>query len=152
MEYLIEIKYVDVNYNANIHFLTTFNAVDENDALLFYNETISAFSRNKVKIQYANYERIDNDPEKKAQFLLRHNQFLQKVNDHVEIEQFFIKDPDQNMSLWENLLKQYKDGDKNANAYEGRKHQIPVNVIDRATFKPTYDVYYFSVQHLIPKR
>lgn len=151
MEYSIEIKFEDANYNAVIHFLTTFIANDDNDAELFCNEIENGLKRQGVVIFYLTYHRIGDNPELKERIYEYHNFFLARATASIEIEQFFIEDPDQKKSLYQNLVDKLFNGEVST-ANIGRKYNIPVRVQDKNTRNPIAgDFYYFSIEHLIPK-
>ncbi|SIR48260.1 MULTISPECIES: hypothetical protein [unclassified Chryseobacterium] len=151
MEYYIELKIEDNNYSAIIHFATTFHVNSKSEAAHFYAELLSAFRRRNVMIFSSSYIRLDNDPILKERMFEYHNFYLGRATAYIEIDQYYVENPDQNKSLYENLVEKVFAGE-NSTAEIGKKFKIPVRVADKKTRTPiTNDLYYFNVQHLIPK-
>lgn len=151
MEYLIDLKFEDNGYNATIHFVATFLVKDENEAKLFYNELIAGFKRRGVVIFYSHCYRIDNNLHLKERSYEYYKFCQKRATDSIQIEQFYVENPDQDKSLYENLLKKFFAGE-NSTANIGKKHNIPVRVIDKETRNPIEgEFYYFTIEHLIPK-
>ncbi|WP_312391120.1 hypothetical protein [Chryseobacterium sp.] len=151
MEYYLEVRFLDRNYDASIHFATTFTASTEANAQQFFNELISALKRRKVDILNSKYFRIDNDPILKGRTLENHNFYLSRSTASIEIDQYYIEDPDQNMSVTENLLQKFYAG-KEPVAEIAKRVNIPVIGKDRQTNDHIRnDIYYFNLEHLSPK-
>lgn len=152
MEFLIDLRFEDKEYRAIVHFVATFLAKDEDEARLFVDELIAGFKRRGVVIFPSTYKRIDNDLELRERSYEYHQFCLSRATAHIEIEQFYLENPDQNKSLWDNLLEKFFAGE-NSTASIGRKHNIPVRVMDKETRNPILDeFYYFTVEHLIQKK
>lgn len=151
MEFFLELKFEDLNYNALIHFATTFTVNTETEAEHFINELLAAFERRKVVVFSRSYNRLDNNPELRARRYEYHNFYLKRATATIQIEQFHLDNPNQEKSLWDNLVGKFFDGtDSTANI--GTKYDIPVRVMDKETRNPIDDeFYYFSVEQLIPK-
>ncbi len=151
MEFLIDLRFEDKGYNAIVHFLATYTAIDEIEAKHFYDELIASFVRHGVVIFPSTYIRIDNNPELRERTYEYHQFYLLKATANVRVEQFLLENPDQNKSLWDNLTEKFFAGE-NSTAKVGHKYNIPVHVYDKRTRNPiTGEFYYFSVEHLIPK-
>lgn len=152
MEFFLELRFEDAGYNAIVHFATTFIAEDKVEAELFFNELLAAFARKSVRLFSSSYTRIDNDPEHKERMLEYHNFYLSRASAKIQVEQFIVDSPNQDKSLWDNMVEKYFSGE-NSTANIGKKYNIPVNVYDKSTRRPiTEEFYYFSVEHLIPKK
>ena len=152
MEFLIDLRFEDKGYNAIIHFVTTFTAKDEIEAQYFYDELISAFKRRNVTLFPSTYVRLDNDPEFRERTYEYHQFYLSRATANIQVEQFHLEKPDQEKSLWDNLVEKFFAGE-NSTANIGRKYNTPVRVVDRQTRNPiTGEFYYFSVEHLIPNK
>ncbi len=152
MEFLLELRFEDNGYNAMIHFMTTFTANDENEANHFYTELISAFKRRGVLLFPSTYIRIDNDPELRARTYEYHQFYLSIATAQIQVEQFHLENPDQDKTLWDNLVEKFFAGE-NSTANIGRQYNIPVRVVDKQTRNPIGgEFYYFSVEQLIPKQ
>lgn len=152
MEYLIDLKYEDNGYDAIVHFVATFLVNTSQEAKIFIEELSAAFERRNVKINLLRYYRIDNDLE-----LLKRSReyhYFQHSNStaKIQIEQFFVENPNQNKSLYENLTEKLFSG-ADSTAVIGEKYNIPVRVINKGSRNSiSNDIYYFSVEHLIPKQ
>lgn len=151
MEYLIDLRFDDKNYCALIHFVTTFQVKDEREAEEFVKEIYAGFKRKKVLILNSDYYRIDNDATLRA----RSYEYLQysksTATASIQIEQFHLANPDQNMSLVDNLIDKFFNGEKST-ANIGKTYNIPVRVTDRETRNSiSGEFYYFAIEHLIPK-
>ncbi|WP_338376464.1 hypothetical protein [uncultured Flavobacterium sp.] len=152
MEFLLELRFEDIGYNAIIHFMTSFTANDENEAKHFYTELISAFNRRGVVLFPSTYIRIDNNPELRERTYEYHQFYLSRATAKIQIEQFHLENPDQDKSLWDNLVEKFFAGE-NSTANIGRQYNIPVRVVDKHTRNPIGgEFYYFSVEQLIPKQ
>jgi hypothetical protein len=151
MEFFLELKFEDPNYNALIHFATMFNVNAEEDAKLFASELLAAFQRRKVVVFSCSYNRLDNNSDLRERMYEYHNFYLATATAHVQIEQFHVENPNQEKSLWDNLVEKFFVGE-DSTANIGRKYNIPVKVVDKKTRNPISDeFYYFSVEQLIPK-
>lgn len=152
MEFLLELRFEDNGYNAMIHFMTTFTANDENEADHFYIELISAFKRRGVLLFLSTYIRIDNNPELLERTYEYHQFYLSGATANIKVEQFHLENPNQDKSLWDNLVEKFFSGE-NSTANIGRQHNIPVKVVDKQTRNPiSGEFYYFSIEQLIPKQ
>ena len=152
MEFLLELRFEDNEYNAIIHFMKIFNANDENEANHFYTELISAFKRRGVLLFPSTYIRIDNIPELRERTYEYHQFYLSRATANIQVEEFHLENPDQEKSLWENLVEKFFFG-KNSTANIGKQYNTPVRVVDKQTRNPIGDeFYYFSVEQLIPKK
>lgn len=151
MEYLIELRFEDKGYNAIIHFLATFNAKDDAESQLFVEELIAGFTRKGVDVFPPTYYRIDNNPQLKERSREYYEFYRARATATIEIEQFLLDNPKQNKSLFENLTERLFAGE-DSTAKIGNKYKIPVRVVDKNTRNPIAgDIYYFTVEHLIPK-
>lgn len=153
MEFLIDLKFEDNNYSAIVHFVTTFTVKDNNDAKLFFNELVAGFVRKDVKLYpTSTYYRIDDDLELKERSYEYYDFCIKRATASIPVEQFFIENPNQNISLVDNLTSKVLTG-QNSTAIIGPKFQIPVRVIDKETRNAIKgEFYYFSIEHLIPKK
>lgn len=151
MEFFLELKFEEINYNAIVHFATTFFAKDNLEANQFYTELTSAFKRRGVTLFPSTYIRIDNDLDLRNRTYEYHNFYLSRATANIQVEQFLLENPDQDKSLWDNMIEKFFAGE-DSTANIGRKYDIPVRVMDKKTRNPiTGDFYYFYVEHLIPK-
>ncbi|KIX19815.1 hypothetical protein SY27_17345 [Flavobacterium sp. 316] len=151
MEYFLELKFEDSNYNALIHFATTFLTNSEAEGKLFVEELLSAFQRRKVMILSYSYNRIDNNPELRERMYEYHDFYLNRATASIQVEQFHVENPNQEKSLWDNLIGKFFEGE-DSTANIGNKYEIPVRVVDKKTRNPiNSEFYYFSVEQLIPK-
>lgn len=147
MKYYLEVRFEDINYNARIYFALAIKVHSEEEAKTFHSEIISAFERRKVAILHSCYEPILQENE----FLNKHNLYLENATHYIDIDQFHMENPDQNKSLYENLVEKVFTNEDSV-AEIGNKFKIPVRVIDKEMQTPiTDEIYYFSLQHLIPK-
>jgi hypothetical protein len=151
MEFFLEIRFEDLNCNAIIHFATTFIVKNEVEAKHFVAELLAAFERRKVVIFSRSYNRLDNNPDLKERMYEYHNFYVSRATAHIQVEQFHLENPNQEQSLWDNLVSKFFEGD-DSTANIGTKYNIPVRVVDKQTRNPINDeFYYFSVEQLIPK-
>jgi len=151
MEYLIDLRFEDKDYNAIIHFVATFVTKDENEAKLFIDELVAGFKRRGVVIYPSTYYRIDNDQQLKERSYEYYQFCKTRATASIEVEQFILENPDQNKSLAENLTEKLFNGEKST-ANIGNEYKIPVRVYDKQTRNPiTGEFYYFTIEHLIPK-
>lgn len=151
MDYLIDLRFEDNGYNAIIHFVTTFNVANEADAQTFYNELLSSFRRRNVLLLNSNCYRIDDNPILRERSYEYSNFCRSRATASIQIDQFFLNDPDQTKSLTENLIEKFFNGE-NSTAIIGRKHNIPVRVFEKDNRNPiSGEFYYFSIEHLIPR-
>ncbi|KQO32814.1 hypothetical protein ASF10_20390 [Flavobacterium sp. Leaf82] len=151
MEYLIDLKFEDTNYDALVHFVATFNVNSESEAKLFVDEFKAAFERKKVVINLMRYYRIDNDSELLKRSLNYYEFCKSLCTASINIEQFIIKNPDQTKTLVENMMNNFFSG-KDSTAFIGEKYNFPVRVLDKETRNSlSNDIYYFAIEHLIPK-
>lgn len=151
MEYLIDLRFEDKNYDAMVHFVATFQVTDEKEAKTFIDELISAFVRNEVIIFPSRYYRIDNDPVLHQRSYQYYNFCLSIATATIKIEQFVLKNPDQTKTLANNLTERLFNGDISS-ANIGNKYKIPVRVLEKQSRNPiTSDIYYFSIEHLVSK-
>lgn len=151
MDFFLELKFEDLNYNALIHFATTFTVNTEAEAKLFISELTAAFERRKVVVFSRSYNWLDNNPELRERMYEFHNFYLSRATANIQVEQFHLENPNQEQSLWDNLVSKFFVGD-DSTANIGTKYSIPVRVVDKKTRNPINDeFYYFSVEQLIPK-
>lgn len=152
MEFIIDLKFEDKNYNAIVHFVTTFIAKDNNEAKMFFDELVAGFLRKGVKLYpTSTYSRIDDSPESKKSSYEYYDFYLNNATASIPVEQFFLEDPDQNKSLIENLTSKVLTG-QDSTAIIGQKYQIPVRVTDKETRNIIKgEFYYFYIEHLLPK-
>lgn len=152
MEYLIDLKFEDKNYDALVHFVATFVVNEYKEAKIFVDEMSAAFERKNIKINILRYYRIDNDAELLQRSREYHN-FQNSISTaSIQIEQFYIETPDQTKTLIENMMEKFFSG-RDSTALIGKKYNIPVRVLDKESRNSlTNDIYYFSVEHLIPKK
>lgn len=151
MEYLIDLRFEDKDYNAIVHFVATFTAKDDSEAKLFIDELIAGFKRRGVIIFPSTYYRIDNDPDLRERSYEYYQFCKTRATASIEVEQFILDNPDQNKSLVENLTERLFAGE-NSTAKIGNEYKIPVRVLDKQTRNPiTGEFYYFTIEHLIPK-
>lgn len=153
MEFIIDLKFEDINYNAIVHFVSPFYAENDKEAHLFFDELIAGFRRKGITRFFpSTYYRIDDDPEHKERSY-EYYEFCKRIaTTSLSIEQFYLKNLDQNKSLIENLTENFFTGE-NSTASIGRKYNIPVRVQDKQTRNEIIgELYYFSIEHLIPKQ
>ncbi|MFI1770259.1 hypothetical protein [Thalassobellus citreus] len=151
MEFILDVRFEDNNYNAIIHLVTTLTANSEQEAQLFINELTESFKRKDILVLNGTFNRIDNNPI----FRERQYEYYQfcksKATATIGIEQFFLENPDQTKSLVENLTEKLLKGE-NSTAKIGNEYKIPVRVIDKETRNPINGEFYFmNIEHLIPK-
>ena len=152
MEYLIDLKFEDLGYNALIHFVTTLKVNKESEAIVFFDELVSGFTRKGVIIFTHSYKRIDLDPEIRERSYAYCNFCEKQATASIKIEQFFLDEPDQTKSLTDNLIEKILNG-QNSTARIGKKYEIPVKASNKKTGNPiTGEIYYFSIEHLIPRQ
>lgn len=151
MEYLIDLKFEDKNYDALVHFVATFVVNTVQEAKNFVKEFSSSFERRDIKINILRYYRIDNDEELLKRSREYHNFQSSISTATIQIEQFFIENPDQTKSLIENMIEKFFSGE-DSTALIGQKYNIPIRVLDKESRNPlSNDIYYFAVEHLISK-
>jgi len=151
MEYILEIRFDDNNYNAIIHFVTTFNAKTEEEAKLLVDELVDGFNRRNIMVLSGTYTRIDNNPELRERQYEFYKFYMSRATANIKIEQFLMEEPDQNKSLFDNLSERLFNGD-NSTALIGKKYNIPVRVMDKETRNPiNANIFYCTIEHLIPK-
>jgi hypothetical protein len=152
MEYLIDLQYEDIGYNALIHFVATFRVNNDNEAKDFINELIAGFSRRGVIVFTHTCNRIDLDPVMRERSYEYCKYIQQRATAFIKIEQFFLESPNQTKSLSENLIDNLLNGnDSMANI--GKTFNIPVRVSNKKTRNPIQgEFYYFTIEHLIPKK
>jgi hypothetical protein len=110
MEYLIDLKFEDKNYDALVHFVATFVVIEPQEAKIFVDELYAAFERKNIKINIVRYYRIDNNPELFQRSKDYHN-FQNSISTAtIQIEQFHIDNPDQTKTLIENMMEKYFSG------------------------------------------
>lgn len=152
MEYLIDLKFEDRMYNAIVHFVATFTVKNEYLAESFIKELDAGFKRKGVVLFPSTYYRIDNDQTLKERSYAYYQFCKNKATAFVDIEQFFLENPDQGKSLVENLTDRLFLGE-NSTALIGEKCKIPVRVYNKNTYNPIdAELYYFSIEHLIPTK
>ncbi|MCY1662758.1 hypothetical protein [Chryseobacterium sp. SL1] len=150
MEFYLDLRFIDTNYDASVHFATIYTASTEASAKQFFSELLAALERRKVNIIAKYNDRIDNNPELRKRSLENHNFYLTKSSAHIKIDHYYIEDPDQSMSITENLLQKFYS-DKEPVAELARRVNVPVIVKDRQTRDDIRnDFYYFTLEHLTP--
>ena len=152
MEFIIDVRFEDNNYNAVIHLVTTLTANSKAEAKLFVDELMEGFRRQNIIVLNGNYKRIDHDPE----LMERQYEYYQfcklRATATIEIEQFIFENPDQTKSLVDNLTNRIVNGE-NSTAQIGNKYKIPIRVTDKETRNPIDGEFYFmNIEHLIPKK
>lgn len=151
MEYILEIRFNDENYNAIIHFVTTFNVVSEEVAGVFEEELIQGFARNGAEVLHSSCHRIDNNPELKERQYEYFKFYLSRATASIKLEQFSVESPDQSKSLAENLMNKFFAGE-DSTAIIGGKYKLPVRVMEKGSRNPIGgDIFYYSIEQLIPK-
>lgn len=149
MEYLLEIKLDDKNYNAIVHFVSVFHATSNEEAKVFSDYLVDGFKRNGFLTLSATYTELDSEELKNRQY--QYIQFcLSRATATVNIDQFLIKDPNQAKSLAENLTDKVMNGDIST-ATIGKKYQIPIRVLNKETLEPIKEIYYCNIEQLFPK-
>ena len=150
MEYLVDLRFEDKDYNAIVHLVATFIVIDEFEAIPFIDELEAGLKRKGVVIYPSTYYRIDDDPKLKERSYEYYQFCKSRATAAIEIEQFILNNPDQNKSLAENLTDRLFKGD-NSTAKIGKEYKIPVRVYNKQTRNPiTGEFYYFAIEHLIP--
>jgi hypothetical protein len=152
MEFMLEIRFDDKNYNAIIHFMSPFSAKSESDAKLFVDELVHGFKRKGALVLSGVSHSLDNDPELMERQYEYYEFFKSRATAKVKIEQFALDNPDQVKSLADNLTEKLFTG-KDSTALVGKRYNIPVWVIDKTT-RNTIDseIFYYTVEHLILKK
>ncbi len=152
MEYIVELRFEDRGYNAVVHFMATFVVQSERDAQLFVDELIAGIKRNGITIFfYVQYNRLDNNPQLKARMYEYYQFYKSRATASIKIEQYLLENPDQTKSLAENLSDCFFNGE-DCTAMVGPKYNIPVRVTDKSTGNTiAADIFYSTVEHLIPK-
>lgn len=152
MEYSIDARFENKGLGIRIHFLTTINVTDEMEADLFHDELLSGFRRMKWEQFHTSLLRIDNNESLKNEKYEELNQIEAKSDNILRIEQYLLENPDQNLSLSENLIKKLKEeGESNSKAF-WRNFNIPIEIKDTCTGqKITGEFYYLKIEQLIPK-
>jgi hypothetical protein len=150
MEYILDIKFEDNNYNAIIHFVTTLTTGSEPEAKLFIDELIAGFKRRKITVLHGTYNRIDNDNLLKERQYEYYNFCLKRATANIQIEQFVFENPDQNKTLIDNLTERLLNG-KDSTAKIGSKYNIPVRVTEKETRNPIEaEIFFCNIEQLIP--
>jgi hypothetical protein len=151
MKFYLDLRFTYISYDASVHFASTFTASTEANAKQFFNELISALERKKVDILHSDYFRIDDNSMLESRTLENHAFYLRRSTAKIEIDHYYIENPDQSMSVTENLLQKFYS-DKKPVAQLKRKHNLPVIVKNKETRDDIRnDFYYFNLEHLSPK-
>lgn len=150
MEYILDLRFEDLNYNARVHLVTTFVSKDEDEADVFTSEILEGIKRRKVKILSCHHKRIDLSIRDREECHKYYEMCLSKATASIKIEQFILENPDQTKGLYNNLVKKLFEGEQ-AIAQIGNEYNIPVRVLDKETGIPISEVYYYNIEHLIPK-
>ena len=151
MEYILEIRFDANNYNAIVHFVTTFTAKSEQEAKFLVDELVKGFNRRSVIVLSGTCTRIDNNAELRERQYEFYNFYISRATANIQIEQFVLENPDQTKSLVENLTERLFNGE-DSTALIGKKYNIPVRVMDKKTRNPiSADIFYCNIEHLIPK-
>jgi len=151
MEYILEIRFDDKNYNAIIHFVSTFITKSEEEAKLFVDELVEGFKRGGAIVLSGTYNRLDNNPELRSRQYEFYEFYMSRATANIQIEQFILDTPDQNKTLANNLTERLMNGE-DSTAIIGKKYNIPVRVMEKDSRNPIKgDIFYYNVEHLIPK-
>lgn len=151
MKFYLDVRFIDISFDASVHFATTFTSKTEANADQFFNELILALDRRNVDILHSEYFRIDDNPMLERRTLENHSFYLGKSTAKIEIDHYYIENPNQNMSVTENLLQKFYSNKKPV-AELARRHKMPVIVKNRQTRDNIRnDFYYFSLEHLSHK-
>jgi hypothetical protein len=150
MEFILEAKFEQNELPVIVHFVSSFTAPDDNVAKTFYYEFLEGLRRKKVILFMSNYHRIDHDPE----LYNRSHDYINFMYGHattkVDIDVFYIENPDQAKSVAENQVHNFFSG-KDSVAHLGKRVRIPVKVTDKETREPIKDeFFYFSFEHIRP--
>ena len=149
MEYFLDMKFEDISYNAIVHVTIIIPVMNENDAKLFKEQILAAFKRKEVIILNLSFYRILEQTEWRESIIRYHEFSLRMASAKIEIDKFYLDNPDQSKTLCENLIEKLFQGEK-ATAIIGQKYNIPVRVIDKVTKNIISDeLYYFSIEQLI---
>jgi len=150
MEYLLDVKFEDNNYNAVIHLVTTLKAKSDEEARIFVDELVEGFKRRKITVLNGSYTRIDHDPEYRKSQYEYYNFCLKRATASVKIEQFIFENPDQTKSLVDNLTERLLNGE-NSTAKIGKEYNIPVRITEKETRNQIEREFFFqNIEHLIP--
>ena len=141
----------DPNYNALIHFVSTFVVEDHAEAQAFVQEIEQGFTRRGAKILFNHWGRIDGNAELKTR-QYEYCEFCRtRATASVKIEQFVLESPDQNKGLINNLTERFYNGE-DSTASIGNEYNIPVRVMEKGNRNPiSHEIFYYSIEHLIPK-
>ncbi len=151
MEFAYDVRFLDTHYDALVHFMSTFIVSNYNDAKKFVEEFNAALIRRGATLYNSPHYRIDNDEELKKNTYAMIDFMNKRATATITVEQFFMQDPDQDLSLSENMTDKYFAGEESS-ALIGEKFRVPVRVLDNETREPvTADQYFFSIEHLIPR-
>lgn len=152
MEFILDIRFEDNNYNAVIHLVTTLTANSNTEAQLFIDELMEGFKRRNIIVLNGNYKRIDHDAELKERQYEYYEFCKTRATAIIGIEQFVFENPDQTKSLVDNLTERLLTGE-NSTAQIGNKYKIPIRVTDKETRNPIDGEFYFmNIEHLTPKK
>lgn len=151
MIFLLDIHFEDSNFDVLVHLVTTLDVSTAEEADLFKNELVAALIRNKVDITFCTCIQIDNNRELYETQMLGYAKALERATTTILIEQFLLKEPDQSKTLGQNILNKIFDGEDSV-ASIGRRYNIPVRVKEKTTGNSFKEVYYFGLEHLIPKQ
>jgi hypothetical protein len=151
MEFILDIRFDDNNYNAVIHLVTTLTANSNTEAKLFVDELMEGFRRRDIIVLNGSYKRIDNDATLRERQYEYYEFCKTRVTATIDIEQFVFENPNQNKSLIDNLTERLLNGE-NSTAQIGNKYKIPIRVTDKVTRNPIDGEFYFmNIEHLIQK-
>jgi hypothetical protein len=142
-------KFEDISYNAIVHVTIIITVRSEIDAESIKDQLLAAFKRKEVIIINMSFYRIFEDTEWRESIIRYHEFSLKMATAKIEIDRFYLDNPNQSKSLCENLIEKLFQGEK-ATAFIGHKFNIPVRVIDKVTKNIILDeFYYFSIEQLI---
>ncbi|TSJ44980.1 hypothetical protein [Fluviicola chungangensis] len=153
MEYSIDARFVNNQLGIRIHFLTTINASDYDEALLFQEELLAGFHRMKWEDSFvAQIENLDNNEQLRNLKYEEMDQLALDSDNTLIVEQFFLDDPDQSKSVIENYIQNVQKEGKHDMKYSSRKYEIPIRVKDLNTGKRiTGEFSCLRIEQLIPK-
>lgn len=151
MEFLLDIRFEDNNYNAVIHLVTTLTANSEQEAKIFIDELLEGFKRRNILVLHGTYRRIDNNQELKERQYEYFEFCKSRATATIDIEQFVFENPDQTKTLVDNLTERLLNGE-NSTAQIGNKYKIPIRVTDKESRNPINGEFYFmNIEHLVSR-
>ena len=148
MEFLLEIKFEQQENPVVVHFVTCFNAQNEEVAKSFYEEFLAGLERKNVILFMSNYRRIDHD----AILYNRSHDYVkfmhERANAKVDIDVFFLENPNQSKSVAENQVEKFFAGEYSI-AHLVKKFHVPVKATDKTTREPIMkEFFYCPIEHI----